>query len=289
MQKKKLGHIQLGYKPSLLRYLLSKFVKFLHKVLFLNFNSVYSNEFFQQTNLVYKLNFDNRVIFFKTGHNRLLWRAKSFFSEEPLMIEWLKTFNSKDIFLDIGANVGTYTIPALSKKAKVYACELDPRNCSIIVENVFLNNFFDNFYLFPFGFSDFNSFQDIFYRDFSVGDALQSISRPSLIPSVASNKKFSSKQILFSLDYIFKEFKLEQPNKIKIDVDGNEKQVFEGGKNTILNCQELYYEDNNLQETNYILEIIKKNNFVKINESFTNNAWRSLKMRNILFKKNNFN
>jgi FkbM family methyltransferase len=205
------------------------------------------------------------------------------------MIEWLKTFNSKDIFLDIGANVGTYTIPALSKKAKVYACELDPRNCSIIVENVFLNNFFDNFYLFPFGFSDFNSFQDIFYRDFSVGDALQSISRPSIIPSVVSNKKFSSKQILFSLDYIFKEFKLEQPNKIKIDVDGNEKQVFEGGKNTILNCQELYYEDNNLQETNYILEIIKKNNFVKINESYTNNALRSLKMRNILFKKNNFN
>jgi FkbM family methyltransferase len=276
---------KLGYKNNLFRYLIVLFVKLLQRVLILNFNSIYSNEFFQQSNLVYKLIFDKRPIFFKTGHNRLFWRAKNFFSEEPLMIEWLKNFNSKDIFLDIGANVGTYTIPALSKKAKVYACELDPRNCSIIVENVFLNNLFDNFYLFPFGFSDLNSFQDIFYRDFSTGDALQSISRSSQIPSIDSNKKFISRQILFSLDYIFKEFKLEQPNKIKIDVDGNEKFVFEGGKSTILNCQELYYEDNNLEETNYILETIEKNNFVKINEYVSKNKPQSLIIRNILYKK----
>ena len=30
----------------------------------------------------------------------------------------------------------------------------------------------------------------------------------------------------FSLNFIFKEFNLNQPTKVKIDVDGNEKEVF---------------------------------------------------------------
>ena len=59
------------------------------------------------------------------------------------MIEWIRSFSKQDIFLDIGANVGIYTMAALSKNCKVYSVELDPKNVStdlIILPSVFLRS-----------------------------------------------------------------------------------------------------------------------------------------------------
>jgi hypothetical protein len=66
----------------------------------------------QSLNPLATLKFKNHKLKFRTGHGRLLWRVKSFYSEEKIIVEWLKTCSKKDIFLDIGANIGIYTIPA---------------------------------------------------------------------------------------------------------------------------------------------------------------------------------
>ena len=92
-----------------------------------------------------------------------------------------------------------------------------------------------------------------FYRDFSVGDSFQSISKEQTIPTI-KKKKFSSKQVIFSLDSIFSLFNLKQPNKIKIDVDGNEMIVFEGGKKIIKNAKEIYFENNGTKNDKKILD-----------------------------------
>ena len=124
---------KFGYKETLFDLILSKFINLLHFFLFLKINSKFSNQFKQQLNLKSYLIFEKKKIFFKTGHNRLNWRVRSFYEEEPLMINWLKGFNNKDVFLDIGANVGTYTIPAISKGAFTYAVELDLINSSVFL------------------------------------------------------------------------------------------------------------------------------------------------------------
>ena len=247
-------------------------------------NSKFSNQFKQQLNLKSYLLFEEKKIFFKTGHNRLNWRVKSFYKEEPLMIDWLKEFNNKDIFLDIGANVGTYTIPAISKGAFAYAVELDLINSSVLFENLYLNNFLKKCLILPFGVGKKNSIENIFYRDFSVGDSFQSVTNEQKIPTILKNK-FSSKQIIFSLDSIFEIFNLKKPNKIKIDVDGNEMIVFEGGKKIIKNAKEIYLENNGTKNDKKIFNFLLKNGFKIYEQLKAKNSVESVNTINFLFKK----
>ena len=123
-----------GFTPNTLVRLTRLASKALQKILSLNGQNYFSNEFIQTLDPVYS--FDWQVqgrsipIRFRTGHGRLLWRAKTFLVEEPLMVKWISGFSSDDVFLDVGANVGTYTVPVAKLVDQVYACELDPMNVS---------------------------------------------------------------------------------------------------------------------------------------------------------------
>jgi len=252
-----------GYTPTLKDKLISSISKFFSKLL--SVNNYFTNEIYQNIDLKNYINFEGKKIYFKTGHNRLNWRVNSFYTEEPIMIDWLKSFKESDIFLDIGANVGTYTLPAITKCKFTYASELDIKNCSLLFENLIMNDFHNKCLILNFGMNDKNNTEEIYYRENSVGDALQSIGREQIIPT-KKNSPFKIKQFCFSLDYIFESFNLEYPTKIKIDVDGNEKKVFDGGKNVILNANEIYYEDNDLDEDKTIIEEILKTFKIKKEE-----------------------
>ena len=95
------------------------------------------------------------------------------------MIEWLSGFGKDDVFLDVGANVGIYTVPAATLAGRVIAVELDPSNVGILYENCFLNKLTEKVVIVPLGVGDRNSVELVYYRDFSKGDALQSVARPS--------------------------------------------------------------------------------------------------------------
>jgi FkbM family methyltransferase len=274
-----------GYQYNIFRKLLKLFVDFLCTILFLKKSSLYSNELFQSIDLKEKVNFDGKNLLFKTGHNRLRSRVKNFFTDEPMIIDWLKNFNENDIFLDIGANVGSYTIAALSKGSYVYSLELDLNNSSKLFENIFLNKLFNNSVILPFGVGQKNAIESIHFRDFTVGDCLQTIGNEPKIPTAKMNP-FQMSQPIFKLDDLFSLFSLKQPNKIKIDVDGNEKFVFEGGRNIILGADEIYYEDIGSEEDKYIINEILDNNFKIKSEMPATNRLQGRNDRNILFKKN---
>ena len=130
------------------------------------------------------------------------------------MIEWLKSFNKNDVFLDVGANIGIYTLPAITKCKFTYASELDFKNSAILFENLIINKFQDKCLIINFGMNNKNNIEEIYYRENSVGDALQSVGREQIIPT-KKNSPFQIKQLCFSLDYIFESFKLDYPTKKK--------------------------------------------------------------------------
>lgn len=45
------------------------------------------------------------------------WRVDSLFAKEPATIEWIAGFRARDIRVDVGANVGMYTISAAKTRA----------------------------------------------------------------------------------------------------------------------------------------------------------------------------
>ena len=271
-----------GYKPKLFESIVGKFFQLLIKILFLNGNTKISNIFIQLINPMTSMFFENKKIFFRTGHGRLFWRAKTLHTEEPMMIDWIQTMNKNDIFLDIGANIGTYTIPASIKCKHVYACELDPLNIGGLKENIFLNQLTNKITILPFPATAKNKIVEVFYRDHSMGDALQSINRPTPLNIVRTKNNHKLNQLGFSLDFIFKEFNLPYPTKVKIDVDGNEKEVFLGAKDIIFKSEEIYFEDSGLSDCGKIIKLIKKNNFRIIKKE---RPEKSKMGENLLFKK----
>jgi FkbM family methyltransferase len=72
------------------------------------------------------------------------YRALTLFVKEQGTVEWIRsTVQPGDVFYDIGANIGMYTLLAASRvgdAGKVYAFEPHVRNFTSLLQNVALNN-----------------------------------------------------------------------------------------------------------------------------------------------------
>lgn len=161
-----------------------------------------------------------------------------------MLVEWIdESFNDSTIFLDLGANVGSYSIYATTKGCtKVYSCELDLLNCSILYHNIVSNSLTNTIQVLPFPALSTSKVVDVFFRDFTAGDAQQSIGRVSPFSTVSTSKSHSLKLPASPLDQVFATYSLVLPTHVKIDVDGNELEVINGMKNILANAKSVYFE-----------------------------------------------
>ncbi len=193
-----------------------------------------------------KVEFEGREFIFRTGHGRLFWRAKTVLTEEPLMITWIKSMAPNDVVLDIGANVGMYSVLIASKVKTVYACELDSLNVAILKENLYLNQLLQKVKIIPLACGGKSEIVDVKFRSLSYGDALQLIAGGDETQTFGSNSNatgYIAPVLQVSLDELFAKTELQRPNKIKIDVDGNELIVLAGTVELLSGASEIYFED----------------------------------------------
>ena len=257
------------------------------KALNLNGRSTFSNEFMQLLDPRIDVVLDNQKLTFRTGNGRLLWRAKSLLTEEPLMITWIRSMHRDDVVLDVGANVGIYTIPIAKRVQTVYACELDPLNIAILKENMFLNAVTEHVVVLPFACGDSAKIVDVKFRDLAYGDALQLIEGGDPQNTRLGHQNHSAKVIQFSLDDIFVKLDLARPNKVKIDVDGNELTVLQGMKDLIRGANEVYFEDSLSDSCREVVQFLLSTGFEKYQsvEMFSKNNKNQIIGENIVFKK----
>ena len=276
-----------GFKPSLGRRALRTVCLGLIKALNLNGRSIFSNEFMQLLDPRIDVVLDNQKLTFRTGNGRLLWRAKSLLTEEPLMITWIRSMHRDDVVLDVGANVGIYTIPIAKRVQTVYACELDPLNIAILKENMYLNAVTENVVVLPFACGDSAKIVDVKFRDLAYGDALQLIEGGDPQNTRLGHQNHSSKVVQFSLDDIFVKLDLARPNKVKIDVDGNELTVLQGMKDLIRGANEVYFEDSLSDSCREVVQFLLSTGFEKYQsvEMFSKNNKNQIIGENIVFKK----
>ena len=235
-----------GYKPSIRRQVVRLLCRLIIFVLRINGKTIFSNEFIQMLDPKFKVKFENKEFTFRTGHGRLFWRAKTVLTEEPLMISWIKSMTPNDVVLDIGANVGTYSVLIADKVKTVYACELDSLNVAILKENLYLNNLLDKVKIIPLACGGKTGIVDVKFRSLSYGDALQLMTGGDETQIFGSNPNvtgYTAPVLQVSLDELFAVTDLQRPNKIKIDVDGNELIVLAGTVELLTGASEIYFED----------------------------------------------
>lgn len=167
-----------------------------------------------------------------TPHSR--WRVNTLFLKEPTTIEWLHSFQPNDVFVDIGANVGIYTLYAgMIAGARVYAFEPESQNYAEMCRSILLNSAHQKISAYCAAVSDkpLEISSLILSDPMKTGSSFNDFSVPSHDYSAAA--RFTQGCIAISLDHLIETKAVPMPKHVKIDVDGHETKVVAGMKNTL--------------------------------------------------------
>tara|TARA_Y100000590_G_C15732621_1_gene1017550 strand:+ start:198 stop:959 length:762 start_codon:yes stop_codon:yes gene_type:complete len=207
------------------------------------------------------------------------YRANSFNDKEPEMLDWIDTnLSSNDIFFDIGANVGIYSIYAALRCAssKIHSFEPEFSNLDQLKFNIINNELQNNITPYSIGISNSNDISYLNLQDFTEGSALHSISKNNIQFTQTGHKVLWREGVaVFTLDTICKTLDIF-PNLIKIDVDGDEYKILEGATNCLENNKlrsiiiEIDKDKLNLKKCS---KILSNHKFKKINEFGENQIW----------------
>jgi len=159
-------------------------------------------------------------------------RASTFFTKEPETINWIKNFNKGDIFLDVGANIGIYSLYAANRGINTISVEPDALNNALLNLNINANLFGKKVLAFALALHDKPKYSTLNIKQIQWGGALNSFDncRDFL------NKTYmpSHRQGVFgdTMDNFLNQLG-KDVSHIKIDVDGNEFLVLKGGIKTL--------------------------------------------------------
>lgn len=273
------------YKPSIKIPIVNYLYRFLSKLItiifFLNFFDKLRNSLLQSLNSYISLTFLKENYFFKDGNERLLWRYKTQYYEELDLCKWIDTFKDNDVFYDIGANVGMFTIYAAKKNIKTYAFEPHASNLEILYYNTYLNKLNELIIIIPNALSSSDEVININHRDLTGG-----VAKNNIISNKINNKNYNLnfKTLSISLDNLITFNNFDYPNKIKIDVDGLEFEILNGGKKVINKADEIMlemYENSTVRhkEFNNIIKIMKELNFKEVKKIKNNVYFKKINYR----------
>jgi FkbM family methyltransferase len=161
---------------------------------------------------------------FVCGSEAELWRARTLFTKEPGTIQWLQQLRSGDVFYDIGANVGCYTLLAarlVGVSGHVVAVEPHPANAAALIRNITANGFANVTVLTtPLGATD--GFQRLRLGSAEAGSSGSTAGQAGLVLTYVA-----------TIDRLIAEGVIPPPSFIKVDVDGNEPLIVVGMVNTL--------------------------------------------------------
>ncbi len=163
----------------------------------------------------------------------LLWRAQTLFQKEPETIAWIRSFSGDDIFYDVGANVGTFTIYAGRRGAHVFAFEPESANFSILNQNIALNRLSDRIRAFPLAIAEGIRLDSLRLASLNPGAALHAFGNNFDFKGEQFIPAFEQGCLALPLDDLVARLGLPQPTRLKIDVDGLERQVIAGASNIL--------------------------------------------------------
>jgi FkbM family methyltransferase len=223
---------------------------------------------------------ENTKVKFFCPNNLIEWRVNTFYTKEPETLDWIKNFNSSEgeiVFWDIGANIGLYSIFAALKyeNIKIIAFEPSTSNLRILSRNISKNNLSDKINICQLALtSSQNKFLNLNESNFLEGSALHSFGEE--FGHDGEKVKFEHKYSILgsNMDFLIKNKIIQQPNYIKMDVDGIEHFILSGGEETLksknLKSISIELNENFTEQYDKSFEILTNANFKFIEKNRTN-------------------
>lgn len=188
---------------------------------------------------------DVEGIKFVVNNKSTSWRATTLLTKEPHTIDWLNTMVPGDILLDIGANVGPYSLWAAKKRGiNVYAFEPESQNYSTLMQNILINECSGKIHAYCLGLSDRIEAGTLNLTDFVAGGSCHQFNSELNYNGVKSDFVFKQSTMAFTVDWLVESGLIPQPSHVKIDIDGLEPRVVHGAVKTLLRCKSILIEVN---------------------------------------------
>lgn len=188
-------------------------------------------------NVTKKLDFEKRDIFLNVESSLEYTTRLCSCAKEPEMAIWFEIFFKEgDIFYDIGANVGAYSLMAskmFEGKVKVYAFEPGFPNFSQLSKNILINNSQESVIPLQIALADQTGISTFHYSNLIPGGALHALGEPVDYQGELFKPVLKQQVIAFRLDDFINIFNIPTPNHIKIDVDGIEFKILRGAAQTL--------------------------------------------------------
>jgi FkbM family methyltransferase len=162
------------------------------------------------------------------------WRVDTLFIKEPDTIDWIRSFSPGDVLVDIGANVGMYTIwAAKTRGTRVLAFEPESQNFALLNKNIVANGLGDTATAYCVALSDENAFSVLHLSDFAQGGSGHSLGVNLDHNLKPRSSPYAQGCVTTTLDHLVQTGVVPAPTHIKIDVDGLEHKVIAGARATL--------------------------------------------------------
>ena len=210
------------------------------------------------------------------------FRANLFFAKEKEVRFFIDEYlEHNDHFIDVGANIGIFSMyAAIRKNAIVHSFEPEYSNLSLLKENIINNELIKNIFPYSLAVGKNNSITNLHIADITPGAAVSSISNDDISKTDEGFDVIWKEGVMeLTLDKICEDLKIKA-NMIKIDTDGNEKNVLIGGEKTLKDKTLKYVimeKPSDEKKLDYCYKLLQEYNFKEI--KITNE-------RNSFWKKN---
>jgi FkbM family methyltransferase len=183
-----------------------------------------------------RLDYVHRAIKLQADSLIDIYRARAC-EKEPETVEWIETYVKKgDVFFDVGANVGAYSLIACAHcdgETTVLAFEPSFSSFHQLCRNILVNNFHKSITPYQIALTKTAGLLSFHYRSLEAGSADHRLGVN--LPKESPQFVYSQPLLALSIDRLINEFGFPVPNHIKLDVDGAEIDVLCGAEETLRN------------------------------------------------------
>jgi FkbM family methyltransferase len=160
------------------------------------------------------------------------WRARTLLEKEEGTVRWIRTcVKAGDVFYDIGANIGLYTLLAgrrVGAGGMVYAFEPHVANVHSLLHNVALNEIGGQVKVLSCALHEQEGFFDFNYYAADPGSSMSQLNDVRDSNDQPFRPQFAEYKYAVPLDKLVCSGVVRPADHIKIDVDGNELLILRG-------------------------------------------------------------
>ena len=180
------------------------------------------------------LRHEQTEIQYATPNYATRWRVDTFFQKEPDTLEWIAGFQPGEVMIDVGANVGMYSIwAAMTRQVRVFAFEPESQNYALLYQNIVRNDLSRQVTGYCAALADETGFSPLYLSEFVAGSSVHTYGAELDFKLEPRPSNITQGCFATTLDQLVATGVVPVPHHIKIDVDGLEHKVLAGCRNVL--------------------------------------------------------